>query len=79
MVSNDSDAVAENLTFQVGPADGGEATFHHFDGPEGPITLHPRSEMQWLLIPLGIGTLQIDAQWTEGGIPRAGRWTVAIR
>ena len=79
VVSNESDAAAENLTFQVEPAEGDEATFHHFAGPEGPITLHPHSEMQWLLIPLGTGTLRIDAEWTEGGIPRTGRWTVATR
>jgi hypothetical protein len=79
VVSNESDVAAEDLTFQVEPPDGDEATFLHFAGPEGPITLHPHSELQWLLIPFRNGTLQIDAQWTEAGIPRTGRWTVSVR
>ncbi|MGC4942451.1 DUF4062 domain-containing protein [Kribbella sp. DT2] len=79
IVVNESSVAAEDLTFTVKSLAGEEGLFH-FDGPDGPVTVHPRSEMQWLLIPIqGAGTVKIDGRWTEGGIPCVGEWTVATR
>lgn len=79
VVRNDSGTDAEDLTFDVTNADSSTDNHFRFDGPSEPVTVHARSERQWMLIPLQTLTLRIDARWTENGIPRTRTTTVVTR
>lgn len=74
LVSNDSDVLVENLTFELTSND---ANSFQFLPPKDEQVIYPRSELQWQLIAFKPTTLSIKARWTEAGIPRSAQWTVA--
>lgn len=80
-VTNAGTVTAEDLTFKVTGVGGTQFVFP--DPPEGPVTLHPDSSMTWTLIPTPSwgstgSTVQVAAEWTEGGDAKTGTWTVAL-
>lgn len=79
VVRNESDTDAVDLTFAVTPADDEADSMVRFEGPQGPVTLHARSELQWSLISVSSVTLRVDAQWTENGLPRTQSRTITTR
>lgn len=81
VVRNDGDVAAEDLTFEVKAV--GDTEFH-FEAPDGPVTIQPRSEMAWLLVPMphmgAVGrTVEIAATWREGDLQQTATRTVALR
>ena len=75
VVSNSGDIAAEDLTFEVTGLDGAQL---HFEPPKEPVTIEPDSARDWLAIPMRSGAIQIDARWTEAGLPESRRWTIRI-
>lgn len=68
---------AEHLTFEFRPISGDHG--HLFEGPEGPVTLYPSSELEWRLITTRSFTAEISARWMENGIPREQVVTTTVR
>lgn len=82
IVRNEGSAAAEDLTFEVRAV--GDTKFAFPEPPTEPITLQPRSEMAWLLIPtpsMGASgrTVEIVARWREGEQQREETRTVTLR
>ncbi|HRC50336.1 MAG TPA: hypothetical protein PK331_05355 [Gordonia sp. (in: high G+C Gram-positive bacteria)] len=75
VVTNSGDRAAEDLRFKVTGLDGAQL---HFDPPREAVTIEPDSVRDWVAIPVKSGSVQIDAEWTEGGAPQERRWTIRI-
>ena len=82
VVQNTGPVAAEDLTFTVEPVGGTQFVFP--EPPTGRVTLHPQSEMSWLLIPTPSlassgSTVRVTAQWREGATPHEVVRTVHLR
>lgn len=71
----ENSVTAEDLTFEVTAV--GDTDFL-FDGPDGPVTLHPGSRLSWRLAPMRRGNVQITAAWHECEQERTRTWTIAL-